>query len=94
VASTKELTLKLPRGAKFNVIRLREDIRYGQRIDEAVLERGDGVWEEIGKITSIGPRRVLRSEVPTSGAEQLRLKVTKSSAPPRLAEFTVFQEPA
>jgi alpha-L-fucosidase len=94
VASTKELTLNLPRGAKFNVIRLREDIRYGQRIDEAVLERFDGVWEEIAKVTSIGPRRVLRPEVKTGGAEKLRLKVTKSSAPPRLAEFAVFAEPA
>jgi alpha-L-fucosidase len=93
VASSRGLTLKLPRGAKFNVIRLREDIRFGQRIDEAVVERWDGVWEEIAKVTSIGPRRVLHSE-DKIGGEQLRLRVTKASASPVLAEFAVFAEPA
>jgi alpha-L-fucosidase len=94
VAAGKGLTLKLPRGAKFNVIRLREDIRYGQRIDQAVVERFDGAWQEIGKVTSIGPRRVLRLEGKAGGAEQLRLKIIKASATPVIAEFAVFAEPA
>jgi hypothetical protein len=32
--------------------------------------------------------------VKAGGAEQLRLKIVKASAPPMIAEFSVFAEPA
>jgi alpha-L-fucosidase len=93
VAASKELEWKLPRGAKFNVIRLREDIRYGQRIESAVVERMEGgTWQELAKVTSIGPRKIVRLPAMTT-AERLRLTV-QTAAPATLTEFAVFAEPA
>jgi alpha-L-fucosidase len=93
VASGKGTEIPLPRGVEFNVIRLREEIRYGQRIEEAVVERSDGgEWEEIAKVTSVGPRRMVKLERRLT-ARKLRVRVTRSAAPPILAEFAVFAEP-
>ncbi len=82
----------VPRGAEFNVIRVREDIRYGQRIDEAVVEVSNGrAWEQIANVTSIGPRRLVRLGR-RMRAQKLRLRVLKSSAPPKIAEVAAFLE--
>jgi alpha-L-fucosidase len=78
--------------AAFNVIRLREDIRQGQRIDSVVVERlnGNG-WVEVASATSVGPRRLIRLDQPVRAAK-LRARVTQSSAPPVLREFAVFSD--
>ncbi|HLH19534.1 MAG TPA: alpha-L-fucosidase [Bryobacteraceae bacterium] len=79
-------------GAEFNVIRVREDIRYGQRIDEAVVEGSNGrAWEELARVTSIGPRRIVRLGR-TARAQKLRVRALKSSAPPKIAEVAAFLE--
>ncbi len=79
-------------GAEFNVIRVREDIRYGQRIDEAVIEGSNGRgWEELARVTSIGPRRIVRLGR-TVRAQSLRVRALKSSAPPKIAEVAAFLE--
>ena len=92
VASTKGLELKLEPSAEFNVIRLREDIRHGQRIDAVVVQRWDGSWwKELATATSVGPRRLIRLGQPIT-AERLRVRVTQSSAPPEIVEFAVFAE--
>src|SRR5689334_23288030 len=68
--------------APFNVIRVREDIAYGQRVEAFVVERWhSGNWEEIASGTSIGPRRLIRLERPVT-AEKLRVRATASAAPP------------
>jgi alpha-L-fucosidase len=83
---------KLPPGAEFNVIRVREDIRYGQRIDEAVIEGSSGgTWNEIARVTSVGPRRLVRLGRKVR-ADKLRVRVLQSSAPPKIAELAVFAE--
>jgi alpha-L-fucosidase len=74
--------------AMFNVIRIREDIRYGQRIDGVVVESGG---QQIATATSIGPRRLIRLEHPVS-ARDVRLRVMASSAAPKIAEFALFME--
>jgi alpha-L-fucosidase len=89
VASGRGLELKLPRPAAFHVIRLREDIRKGQRVDAAVIERLDGDWKPIANVTSIGPRRIVKLDEPVTAA-RLRLRVTQSSAAPILSEFAVY----
>jgi alpha-L-fucosidase len=92
VASTKGLELKLEPSSEFNVIRFREDIRHGQRIDAVVVQRWDGSWwKELATATSVGPRRLIRLGQPIT-AERLRVRVTQSSAPPEIVEFAVFAE--
>jgi alpha-L-fucosidase len=76
----------------FSVIRVREDLRYGQRIDEAAIEGWNGrAWDEIARVTSIGPRRLVRLGK-TVRAQKLRVRPLKFSAPPRIAELSAFAE--
>jgi alpha-L-fucosidase len=73
-----------------NVIRLKEDIRQGQRVDSFVVERADGEsWIEVAKGTSIGPRRLIRLEQPVTN---IRARVTASSDTPRISEVALFAE--
>jgi alpha-L-fucosidase len=88
-----EATFDLPRPATFSVIRLREEIRLGQRVDGIAVDRWNGgAWEAVASAASVGPRRLIRLERPVT-AQRLRLRVTQASASPALAEFAVFGEP-
>jgi len=88
-----EITFQLPRAVAFSVIRIREAIRFGQRIDALALDRfQDGDWREFASATGIGPRRLIRLDQPVSAA-RLRLRITQASASPALTEFALFQEP-
>jgi alpha-L-fucosidase len=89
-AKLAQNTLTFPHPVEVKVVRLREDIRQGQRIDAAVLENWNGAsWETAAHITSVGPRRLIAFEKPLT-ATRLRLRVTESVAPPLLAEFSVW----
>lgn len=89
LATTRGLELKFTRPTSFNVIRLREDIRRGQRIDAAVIEAFDTDWKQIASVTSIGPRRIVKLDAPVTAA-RIRVGVTQSAAPPEIAELSVF----
>ena len=90
--TSADVTIDLGRGAKFQVIRLREAIQFGQRIDAVEIERWqpDG-WQPLAKATSIGARRLIRLDAPVI-AQRLRLRVTQASASPALSEFALFSE--
>jgi len=80
--------------ATFSVIRLREAIQYGQRIDAVALDGWTGrSWVPLAAATSIGPHRLVRLDQPAT-TTRLRLRVTEASASPALREFAVFAEPA
>lgn len=88
-----EVTLVWEKPITFNLIRLRENIRLGQRIEEVALDIFEnGVWKPIGKATSIGGNRLIKldREVTTT---QLRLRVLKSPVCIALSDFGVFREP-
>jgi len=90
--TSAEVTFDLAREAAFNVIRIREAIRFGQRIDAVAVDRWtSGGWEPIAQATSIGPRRLILLPKRVT-AQKLRLRVTEASASPVLAEFAVFAE--
>ena len=92
-ARAAEITVDLPREVTFTVIRIREAIRFGQRIDAVEVDRfQDGDWHPLAAATSIGPRRLIRLDQPAT-ASRLRLRVTQASASPALAEFALFHEP-
>jgi len=84
--------LRLKHEVTFNVIRLTEDIRYGQRVDSVAIDRWTSEdWEQIAAAASIGPRRLIRLDRPVTAA-RLRLRVT-ASAWPMINEFALFAEP-
>jgi alpha-L-fucosidase len=79
---------------KFTVIRLRENIALGQRVEEFAVDAWQGdTWKPIASGTSIGPSRLLRLDVPQT-ASKVRLRITKTPVAPALADFSVFAEPS
>ena len=82
------LSLKLSGPCRF--IRLREDIRKGQRIEAFVIEAlSQGAWSKTAEGTSVGSCRIIRLDAPLK-AERLRLRIPQSSAPPVVSEFTAY----
>jgi alpha-L-fucosidase len=89
---TPEVVIDLPRAAAFQVMRVKEAIRFGQRIDAAAVDRWEsGEWRPLAALTSIGPRRLIRLDGPVTAA-RLRLRVTAAGANPVLSEFALFAE--
>jgi alpha-L-fucosidase len=87
-----DVTFDLGRETTFNVIRVSEAIRFGQRIDAIAVDRWSGTgWEQLAAATSIGPRRLIRLASPST-ASRVRLRVTQAAASPALSEFALFAE--
>jgi len=87
---TADAIFDLPKPARFRVIRVREAIRFGQRLDGIAVDRWNaGAWETIATASSVGPRRLICLERPVT-AQRLRLRVTQASASPVLEEFAIF----
>lgn len=88
-----EASLESKRPVTFDVIRLREDIARGQRIDSVLVEQAtEGGWAEIARATSVGNCRLLRlpGEVTTT---RVRIKMT-APAEPLLREAALFLQSA
>jgi alpha-L-fucosidase len=92
--TSADVTIDLGHPVKFQVIRLKEAIRFGQRVDAFSVERWQSdSWTPVASSTSIGPRRLIRLDAPII-ATRLRLRITQASASPALSEFAVFSESA
>jgi alpha-L-fucosidase len=81
---------------KFNVVRLRENIELGQRVEEFEIDRWvrdepDGKWEAFAQATSIGACRLIRlaDDITTN---RVRLRITQSAACPAISDFGLFLE--
>ncbi len=71
-------------GITFDATSLEEDIAHGQHVAGYTIEAEGGAgWREIARGTTIGYRRIDR--VPETTARRVRVTVTESFAPPRLA---------
>ncbi len=91
-APTAEIYLKS--AATFDVIRLREQIRLGQRVDAFGVDAWlDGGWKEIHTGKTIGNQVLVRLASPVT-AGRLRLRVTHSAATPCISEFSLYKMPA
>jgi alpha-L-fucosidase len=91
--TTPELIVDLGKETRFNIIRLRENIKLGQRVEAFALDRWQGGgWQEFAAATSIGPCRLIRlpQSVTTS---KVRLRITKSPVCPALSDFGLFAAP-
>lgn len=91
-ASSIELDLKTT--STFNVIRLRENIKLGQRIDDWAVDIWEsGKWVTVQKGTAIGRCRLIRSnELLTTS--KVRVRITKGAASICLSDIALFKEPA
>ncbi|MDO6429747.1 alpha-L-fucosidase [Flavitalea sp. BT771] len=90
---TPQLVVDLGKPKTFNVIRLRENIKLGQRISSFTIEvlKG-GTWRQIGAGTSIGANRLIRLQQNVT-ASQVRLRITGSGACIALSDFGLYKEP-
>jgi len=86
-----ELVLEFPRPVTFNVVRLREYLPLGQRVEGYALDQWqDGKWDEFARGESIGNCRLVRGADITTG--KVRLRITKAPVSPALSEFALFAE--
>ncbi len=91
---TPQLTIDLGKKQTFNVIRLRENIKLGQRISSfAVDALEQGQWKEIAAATSIGANRLLRLPQNIS-TNKVRIRITGSAACIALSDIGLFREPS
>jgi alpha-L-fucosidase len=90
--TTPEVVLEFGKPITFNVVRLREYLPLGQRIDSFALDQWkDGAWTEFATGTSIGNCRLVRREPITT--DKVRVRITKAAACPALSEVGLFAEP-
>lgn len=90
--TTPEVTFELTGEKTFNLIRLREDIRLGLRLEGVAVDAWqDGTWKELAKAESIGSCHLWR--VPKTTTSKVRIRVTKSPVCPALSDFGLYLEP-
>jgi alpha-L-fucosidase len=90
--TTPSLTLTLPQPVTFNVVRLREFIQLGQRVDSFALDAfEDGQWREFFAAQSIGNQRLVRTRYITT--DRVRLRITGAPVCPAISEFSLFAAP-
>ncbi|HWC75514.1 MAG TPA: alpha-L-fucosidase [Gemmatimonadales bacterium] len=91
-ARMPSLTLDLGRDVTFNVVRLREFLPLGQRVEAVALDQWrNGDWVEFATATSIGSCRLIRgSRITTS---RVRVRITQAPVCPAISEIGLFAEP-
>ncbi|MCA5004999.1 alpha-L-fucosidase [Sphingobacterium bovistauri] len=86
-----EIEIALSGEKEFDIIRLRENIKLGQRLDSVVVDQWkEGKWEKIASATSIGANRLIKLQSPIK-ASKLRVKLYAPVAP-TLSDFSLFKE--
>ena len=91
---TAEAVLEWKRPVTFNVMRLREQIALGQRVEGFQIDTWqDGDWRKAGEGTSIGACRLLRAGANLT-TTRVRLRILQSAAPPAISEFSLHLAPA
>jgi alpha-L-fucosidase len=90
--TTPELIVDLGKVTTFNVVRLREYLPLGLRVDSIALDFWQNeAWEQFAAATGIGNQRLIRTDNITTS--KVRLRITASEASPALSEFGLFLMP-
>jgi arylsulfatase A-like enzyme/alpha-L-fucosidase len=85
---TVELSWATPQ--RIDLIRLRENIKLGQRIEKLMVEVWENqAWKVIDSATSIGFNRIIALAKPVT-TQKLRIRITQSPAAIVLSEIGVF----
>jgi alpha-L-fucosidase len=88
--TNSELIFDLGKPVTFNVVRIREYLPLGQRVDTYALDQWrDGQWVEFAKGTSIGNCRLVRGQPIVT--DRVRLRLTGPVCP-AISEFGLFAE--
>jgi alpha-L-fucosidase len=88
-----EVVVTLPERRTIDVVKLREHIRLGQRIESFAVDWWDGEeWVELAKGTTVGPRRIMRTERVTTDRLRLRIEGCRGEAAV-LADFGAYCRP-
>ncbi|WP_159636711.1 alpha-L-fucosidase [Sphingobacterium composti Ten et al. 2007 non Yoo et al. 2007] len=86
-----EIEITLDGEKEFDLIRIRENIKLGQRLDSVVVDTWNGgKWVKLASATSIGANRLIKLEQPTK-ATKLKVKLY-SPVVPTLSDFALFKE--
>jgi alpha-L-fucosidase len=89
---TPELIVELDRERTFNVVRLREYLPLGQRVEAFALDSWqDNNWRVFARGTSIGNCKLVRVKPVTTA--KVRLRITESPVCPAISELALFSEP-
>jgi alpha-L-fucosidase len=91
--TTPELTIDFKEDITFAILRLRENIKLGQRVEEFAFDSWDhGDWREIARATSIGACRIITLDQPVT-TRKLRLRIVKSPMAVAISELGVYTKP-
>lgn len=86
-----EIIITLDGSKEFDIIRIRENIKLGQRLDSVVVEHWDnGKWSKLASATSIGANRLIKLSQPVQ-LSKLKVKLYAPVAP-TLSDFGLFKE--
>ncbi len=92
--TTPSLEFDLSNQETFNLIKIRENIGLGQRVEAFAVDAWkNNRWEEITAATSIGNLRLLLLPQPVT-TDKVRLRITKSAVCPAISDFGLFATPA
>ena len=89
--TTPQAMLEFREPVRFNVVGLREHLPLGQRVSAFAVDAWvDGQWQEIGRGTSIGSRRLLRTaDIMTA---RVRLRITDAPVSPAISELGLWYD--
>lgn len=86
-----QLEVTLAGEKEFDLIRLRENIKLGQRLDSVLIDTWQGDrWQLLTKATSIGANRLIKLDQPVK-ASKLRIRLFAPVAP-TLSDFGLYRE--
>src|SRR6185369_4774339 len=86
---TPELIIDLGQEQTFNVVRLREYLPLGQRVEAFALDVWqDNEWKEFANGTSIGNCKLIRGKPVTT--TKVRLRITQAPVCPAISELALF----
>jgi alpha-L-fucosidase len=88
------LTLDLPPGRSFDLIRIREYLPLGVRVTRfAVDAQVGGQWQTLATKECISGQRIIRLEKPVT-ARRLRLRISEAPVCPAISEIALFRSVA
>jgi alpha-L-fucosidase len=92
--TTPSLTLDLPPGREFDVIRIREYLPLGLRVTRfAVDAQINGAWHSLATKECISAQRIIRLAKPIA-ARRLRLRILEAPVCPAINEIALFRSVA
>jgi alpha-L-fucosidase len=92
--TTPSLTLDLPPGRRFDLIRLREYLPLGVRVTRFAIDiEVDGRWQQVAEHQGIGNQRLIRLPQPVA-ARRVRLRILEAPVCPAISEVALFRQVA